>query len=266
MSQAGGVTSRASARIRGFSVLVSVIGVIFVALIAWVTFSADDGRAIPNGIDTSRDHYYPWENQAAAPATRDGDTWTGRGQQFIELTGLTPGEPLLMTIEAESSVSAVFLSDSADLAGARDLPEFSSYGTDPLYLISRGEQATVWLRMRTADPWTARIVPAGLESRAGVVSGTGSGVFLYTGSASSARVSTRSDYTVRVDVVTVHGIDQQRLSDPNGAQTIAWRDSDSTVFIVDSVGDAASWAFEFFEPAQTDPLPTDPLPTGDADE
>ena len=59
---------------------------------------------------------------------------------------------------------------------------------------------------------------------------------------------------------------RQRLSDPNGAQTIAWRDSDSTVFIVDSVGDAASWAFEFFEPAQTDPLPTDPLPTGDADE
>ncbi|WP_309128548.1 hypothetical protein [Microbacterium sp.] len=272
MSSRAEPSSRARARIRAFSAGYTLVALVLIALIAWplLTSAADGYRPGPGGIVTSDDYYDPWDDPEPTAASAEGDTWTGHGQQYIPLTSLTPGEPLLFTyLDDETPISAVFLSErgaaSEDLAPA----EFSDYSTEPFHLLPTSSEMTVWLRARTADEWRVRIEPADLEERAGIVSGSGSTSFLYTGTATAARVTARGEYTVRLHITTGEGHDPEYRTFQDSSSTVAWPDSPAVVFSVDSYDDSTSWSIEFFEPAPTaSPTPSADAstPEGDADE
>lgn len=264
------LSSRARARIRGFSAVLTLAGLLVVGLIAWPVLGAASGSSDPGGIVTSDDHYYPWENPEPTAATADGDTWTGRGQQFIPLTGLTPGEPLLLTfLDEDTPITAVFLAPPGPVE--EEPADFTDYSSDPAYLVPAASEMNVWLRTRTADRWTVRIETADLENRSGVVSGTGSSAFVYTGEATAARVTARGDFHVRLNLVTDSGIDGEYRSFRDSSETIAWPDSDAVVFSFAGYDDSTTWSIEFFEPAgaapTSSPTPTPtPASSGGADE
>lgn len=265
-------SSRARARIRAFSGVFTLASLVLIGLIAWpvLTSAGAGGRPGADGVVTSEDYYDPWENPDPTAATSDGDTWMGRGQQHIPLTGLTPGEPLLFTyLDDDTPISAVFLAES-DTTGEDLAPaEFSDYSFESFHLLPTASEMTVWIRARTADPWRVRITPARLDDRAGLVSGNGSQSFVYTGAATAARVTVRGEYSVRLDVTTVEGIDPEYRSFKDSSSTIAWPDSPAVIFDVESYDDSTSWSIEFFEPAPSETAsPTPPAATtpGDADE
>ncbi|MFD5215086.1 hypothetical protein [Microbacterium sp. NPDC058345] len=255
-------SSRARARIRAFSVGYTLVALLLIALIAWpMLSSAADGTGPgTGGVVTSDDYYDPWENPEPTAASLTDGTWTGHGQQYIPLTGLTPGEPLLFTyLDEDTPISAVFLAESGAAGDDLDPAEFSDYSSDPFHVIPTASEMTVWIRARTADEWRLRIAPVRLDARAGIVSGNGSETFVYTGAATAARMTARGDYSVRLTVTTVEGRDPEYRSFKDSSSTIAWPDSTAVVFSVDSYDDSTSWSIEFFEPAPA-ATPT-PAPT-----
>lgn len=260
-------STNAHGTIRGFSAIVTAVGIVAIILLSLPTVIPLLGGDLEGlrGHDTSQQHFNPWENPAPTAATLDGDTWSGQGQQYIPLTGLTPGQPLLLTFgEGSTYISEVFLSENLQVPADADLPSFTGYGAETAYLIPRGTEATMWLRVRDPEPWTARIVPVDLEDRSGLVSGKGPTAFVYTGDATAARVTARGDYGITISTVTEQGFEPfvDRFSDSTG--TIAWADSETTTFVVESYSDAATWSIEFFErPAPAAPTPD---PTEDSDE
>lgn len=259
------LSTRARARIRGFSAVLTLAGLIVVGLIAWPLLGSASGSSDSGRIVTSDDYYDPWENPRPTAATPGGDTWTGQGQQYIPLTGLTPGEPLLLTYLGEDTpISAVFLAEPGTTGDDTEPAEFSDYSSDPAYLVPTASDMVVWLRTRTADRWTVRIAPAELENRSGTVSGTGSSAFVYTGDATAARVTVRGDFSVRLNLVTAEGVDDEYRSYQDTAETIAWADSDTVVFSLSGYDDSTSWSIEFFEPPAPAPSPSAPAPSPSA--
>lgn len=247
MSRVEDVSARARTRMRSFNAVVTVCGLLLTAVIGWSALTDDAIGDIPDtgAVTTSEDFYDPWENPDATPATADGDTWSGRGQQYIPLTGLTPGEPLVLTLLEESEISDFFLIEGAvgDSAAAVSFDSYSDVGH---YLVPSASEMTLWLRVRTADPWSVRLKTAGLEERSGTVSGTAPQSFLYTGPATTARV--RVSGHASVDIITENGIEDGYLRFDDESQSIAWSDTRTAVFTVDSSGDS-TWSIEFFEPA-----------------
>ncbi|UNK72238.1 hypothetical protein [Microbacterium sp. H1-D42] len=265
MSRTGDASAHARMRLRSFNGVVTVFGLILILIIGIVTF-ANGGSATPDSgrTTTSDDYYYPWENPAPIAATADGETWSGRGQQYIPLTGLTPGAPLALAFLDDSEFSDYFLTPGA--AGeSEEAVSFYSYSDVGDYLIPSAAEMTLWPRTRTDDPWTVRIKPAGIETVSGTVSGTSSRTFLYAGPATAARVTVSGHTTI--DIVTEQGVEDNYPWFEDGSQSIAWPNTNSAVFTVDSSGDS-SWTIEFYEPApQSSATPTStPTPTGAADE
>lgn len=263
MSRTGDARARSHTRLRGFNAVVTVFGLIIVVIIGIITF-AGGGAATPDSgrITTSDDYYYPWEDPQPIAATADGDTWSGRGQQYIPLTGLTAGEPLALTLLDDSEFSDFFLTPGA--AGESEAAvSFDSYSDVGHYLIPSATVMTLWPQARTDDPWKVRIKPAKLETVSGTVSGTSPRTFAYTGPATAARVTVSGRATI--EIVTEQGIEDSYPWFEDGSQSIAWPDTSSAVFTVDSSG-TSSWTIEFYEPApQPSPTPT-PTPSGAADE
>lgn len=258
MTDVRGVPGVVRARIGSFSVALTLVGVTVIALLGWLQFAdgadgADLGDSRPV---TSSDYYDPWENPdpvAATPDAEDEHVWSGRGQQYIPLTGLTPGRPLELSVSGEDDpFSGIFLTApggrSTDGQDYRR-PDFHTYGDGPYYLVPTGSEMEVWMRTRVTDPWTVSIRPVDLEERSGTVSGTGSAAFLYTGSASAARVTARGDYGVRIEIITQHGRDDDLRTYQDDSGSIAWEDTASAVFLVRSYDDSTAWTIEFFEPA-----------------
>lgn len=254
MSRVEDVSVRARTRMRGFNAAVTVCGLLLTTAIGWSALASDAVGQISTsgGVTTSEDFYDPWENPEATAATSDGDTWSGRGQQYIPLSGLSPGQPLMLTLLEDSEISDLFLTEGA--AGDSEAAvSFDSYSDVGHYLIPSASETTLWLRVRTADPWSVRVRPAGLEEHSGTVSGTAPQTFVYTGPATTARV--RVSGRVTVDIVTENGIEDSYLRFEDESKSIAWGDTRAAVFTMDSAGDS-SWSIEFFEPA--------PEPTADA--
>lgn len=247
MSRVEDVSARARTRMRSFNAVVTVCGVVLTAVIGWsaLTNDAIGDLPTPGGITTSEDFYDPWENPDATPATADGGTWSGRGQQYIPLTGLTPGEPLVLTLPEDSEISDFFLIEGA-AGDSGTAVSFDSYSDVGHYLVPSASEMTLWLRVRNADPWSVRLKPANLEERSGTVSGTAPQTFLYTGPATTARV--RVSGHASIDIVTENGIEDGYLRFNDESQSIAWADARTAVFTVDS-GGASTWSIEFHEPA-----------------
>lgn len=257
MSRVEDVSARARTRMRGFNAAITICGLLLTTVIGWSTLASGAVWQIstPGGVTTSEDFYDPWENPEATAATADGDTWSGRGQQYIPLTGLTPGRPLVLTLLDDSEISDLFLTEGA--AGDSEAAvSFDSYSDVGHYLVPSASEMTLWLRVRTGDPWSVRLKPADLEERSGTVSGIAPQTFLYTGSATTARV--RVSGHAKVDIITENGIEDGYLWFEDESQSIAWSDTRAAVFTMDSTGDS-TWSIEFFEPA-SEPGP-EPTPT-----
>ena len=272
MSRTGDASARAHARLRGFNGAVTVFGLIAVLIIGIVAF-ANSGGAGTAGADrftTSDDFYQPWENPSPTAATADGERWSGRGQQYIPLTGLTPGEPLVLTLIDDSEFDDFYLTTGA--AGEHeDAVSFDRYGVGGDYLIPSAAEMTLWPKVRTTDPWSTHISPVSLDEFSGTVSATKPKTFLYTGAATAARITVSGRATLAV--ITDQGVEDNYPWFDSESQSIAWPSTSGAVFIVESSPDA-SWTIEFYEPAPEttatstpDPSSTpDPTASGAADE
>lgn len=267
MSRTGDASALARTRLRSFNGAVTVFGLISVLVIGIVTFANTGGGASGSGpATTSEDYYYPWEDPDPVAATADGETWSGRGQQYIPLTGLTPGEPLTLTFLDDSDFSDVFLTPGGP-GESEAAVSFDSYSDVGDYLIPSATEMTLWPRTRTTDPWSVRVKPVTLDTASGTVSGTSARTFLYNGAATAARVTVSG--RASIELVTEQGIEDDFPWFRDESQSIAWPDSTGAVFIVDSSG-SSSWTIEFYEPAPTPtPTPTatpSPSGSGGADE
>lgn len=271
MSRVEHVSVRAGTRMRAFNAAITVCGLLLTTIIGWSTLASGAIGEISTsgGTTTSEDFYDPWENPSPTAATADGETWSGRGQQYIPLTGLTPGRPLVLTMLEDSEISDFFLTEGA-AGDSGAAVSFDSYSDIGHYMVPSASEMTLWLRVRTADPWSVRVKPADLEERTGTVSGTAPQTFLYTGPATTARV--RVSGHVTVDIVTENGIENDYRWLENESQSIAWGDTRAAIFTMDSSGDS-SWSIEFFEPAPEstsapepapEPTPTSTPTTGEA--
>ncbi|MEJ1086900.1 hypothetical protein WDU99_01060 [Microbacterium sp. Mu-80] len=265
MSRTGEASAHARARLRSFNGAVTVLGLISILVIGIVVFANTGGDAAGSGpVTTSEDYYSPWEDPAPVAATAEGETWSGRGQQYIPLTGLTPGEPLTLTFLDDSDFSDFFLTPGGP-GESEAAVSFDSYSDIGDYLIPSASEMTLWPRTRSADPWSVRVKPVTLDTASGAISATSARTFLYTGSATAARVTVSG--RASIEIVTEQGIEDTYPWFEDGSQSIAWPDTSSAVFIVDSSG-SSSWTISFYEPdPQATPTPT-PAPTegGGADE
>lgn len=255
----------ARVRIRAFSILVSVVGVCLIAVIGFFAFRSGTGEGGP-AIVTDDQYYDPWENPDPREAERDGDTWSGRGQAVIPLEGLTPGEPLLIEYDQDGPIRRVAVTgpDASVPAGNVSPPYFEVYD-GPLYVIPSQPDIELWVSVRNTDAWSMRIEDADLEERSGTVSGIGPDAFLYTGTATAARVTTRSEYGVNIDIVTTHGVDYLFSSYETESGSVAWPDTTSAVFLVDASADDAAWSIQFFEALPSPGIPS-PIETEAPDE
>lgn len=235
----------ARARIRRFSTIAGVIGFALIAVLGWDLLSP--GWSADPAPVTSDDFYYPWENPDATSATADGDTWRGRGQEYIPLGDLTPGEPLEVVYEDDAPISGLYLSDpgGAPPGDERDPIDFSIYGDGPAYVIPSSSEMELWLRTRSTDPWTVTIRPARLEGHLGTVSGVGPLAFHYTGASTAARVRSTGEYSLSLDIVTDTGV-EDGSGTGGSAWTVAWPDTSSAVFAVDTDEETA-WSVQFLE-------------------
>ncbi|WP_087132553.1 hypothetical protein [Microbacterium esteraromaticum] len=235
------MASSARQRIFRFSLALSVIGLLVIAGIGYSVLTADDVADA-----TSEDYYYPWENPRATAATADGDVWSGRGQQFIPLTGLTPGEPLEFSPEGDAEFSGVYLGP-ADAVDERPI-DVGYSRSSTLLLVPTAPEMTIWVRMRTAADWTVTVRPAQIEERTGTVSGIGPMTFRYTGDATAARMDARGGHPPRVNIITANGTKAERSESGQMAWTLAWSDTPTAVFQIDAYDDV-SWTLEFLAPA-----------------
>ncbi|MGM1016167.1 MAG: hypothetical protein ACQEW8_01340 [Actinomycetota bacterium] len=247
MSRNGTLSQSARGRIRAFSALTGVIGVALIGGLAFLSLTQPGASLGGPPVATDGDFYYPWENPDPLISEQDGDTWSGDGQAVIRLRGLNPGDPLRLEYDLDGPVRGVYLTAPGGGVpdGATTQPDFTTYD-GPLHVIPGQSDVDVWVRAREAGAWSLTIEDAALTERTGTVSGIGPETFLYTGDATTARITARGDYGTSIDIVTARGEESLFSSYDGEESSVAWADSPTVIFTVDNYGDSA-WTIDFHE-------------------
>ena len=137
-----------------------------------------------------------------------------------------------------------------------DPPTFDSYTyrVGGQYVIVTSPSAELWIDGLRDETWRLHITTPTVPDESGTVSGIGPMVFAYSGSATTARVSTRGEGSVGIETVTAQGVTEILYEPDPVDRSIAWEDGDLILFVVDAYAEAG-WTIEFAE-AAAEPTPT----------
>ncbi|SEB59455.1 hypothetical protein SAMN04489806_1220 [Paramicrobacterium humi] len=242
------VSLAARRRLSLFSIVIWIVGLCVVAVVGANALGVGDGGS---GSDAAYADD-PWLNPHPTLAAHDGDVYSGRTGEVIRLTGLDTSKPVHLHVVEGDFVRASVTGENGSLA-------FTDVGDDPArFTISEYDQEYIMppasaleLWPEADEPWSIQVTQPALAELSGTVSGIGDAAFVYSGTATSARVSARGEYSLRVTVVAGLVGEQVLSVSGNVDRTIAWADSDAAVFVID--------AFE--ETAWTITVPDEPAPS-----
>jgi hypothetical protein len=244
-------------RLFAFNGTAWIAGLILIAVISVFLISDAVGETASSG-----DDYYgePWVNPDPPIATDEGDgVFSGADGAKIELHGLDPSQPLLITEVDDTYVSGVWVTgpDGEILTPGEygDAPSFDAYSLsgEQWVLVPQADVA-LWVDGFSDERFRLKITTPALEKRTGVVSGVGGSTFFVDEGVTTARVSMRGEGYMYVTAVTVSGQEEVFSSNDATDKSIAWADSDIALFVVDA-SDGTAWTIDFPTPAAA-PTPT----------
>lgn len=264
MSSNTTLNGAARSRLLAFNGFVWIFGVVIILIIGIAVF-AEEADEVAASADYG---YEPWTNPDPVLADEEGDgVYNGVDGAMIPLEGLDPAQPLLMTELDGTYVSRVAVTGPGGeivVPGAYGGPaEFDSYiGTDDQWIVVPQADVELWIDGLSDRRWRLQITAPPVEHRSGTVSGIGPAVFIVDGAATTARVSTRGEGRVSIEVVTASGVTEVFSEREPTDRSIAWADADPALFVIDAWGEAG-WSIVFADdPAgpSGDPSPTAPEP------
>lgn len=252
MSTPVALTPAVRARVSSFSVVLGAVAVLAIGI--GITIAAVSGTVVITEGErpsTSRDYYTPWENPYPMDAEQDGDTFTGRGQAVIRLSGLDPRTPLeVLWGDDADAVRGVSLRH----IGARNSASRVDSYAKPGLLMPGASAVELWVHTASTAPWTLTVRPTEFPEHTGIVSGRGDYLFVYTGDATTARAVTREGI-LRIEAITESGRDEVLALRDAREASFAWPDSEVVIFSIRSYGDDP-WSITFHEstpePAETE--------------
>lgn len=219
------IGSSASARIRRFSVVVWVVGVLLVGVVAVVTIYlrfTEDERWFQQ---------FPWNQAEPVVATlaADSETWSAAGSAFVPVPDdLLAEGPLLL--EFVGGKDGGWLTPAYTPAGksattdTQVLDMVDSYSPKTFVVAERGGK--VWVHAER--PWQLRIVPLQYEEIQGDVQGAGPVFLRYRGGAGAATITIEdrfADLTVASGTARDHIFFEQEkthFSWEPGADVLFW--------------------------------------------
>lgn len=249
----------ATARIRTFSIVLSVLGGLVAFLIAAV--SAIVGIAGGTGYIGNN----PWDEANPAEATHvAGSTvWSGTGGMLITLTAADfASGPLAATINRGNALE-LHVTDAARVGtDDRGYPTYLDIMRDDEtnVIIPTGEVTELWV-LSDGD-WAINLVPIVAQPITDVLTGQGDAFVIYEGRATSARFIHRGEGIFFVTVYSSEGSDMAIIESGAVDTRAVWRTSPYVVFFIESDADRGAWTIDL--DLDDDPFPTDsptPSPT-----
>lgn len=262
MSAAKAASRVAIRHISLFSIALWGVGLGFVIVVGVISFSGDDG-AFPNNAAYEDE---PWLNPNPTLATNDGDVWSGDNGDVIRLTDLDTTKALHISVIGDGYPRATVTGENGALLFLDqydDAPSFTISEYAQEYVLPPAESLELWID--SDEPWQIEAKQVELDELSGTVSGVGSAAFIYTGTATSARVSVRGEYSLRLNVIAGLSAEDVLSASGNVDRTVAWPDNDGAIFVI-STYDETAWTIEMpDEPASTQtPEPSTPSGEGEA--
>ena len=251
MSSNTTLSSAARSRLLAFNGFVWIFGIVAIIVIG-VAVLAETGDEVSASDDYG---YEPWLNPDPVLADDEGDgVYSGVDGAMVRLEGLDPAQPLLITELDDTYVGRV----SVTAPGGEILTEgeyggpaeFESYlASDGQWVVVPQADVELWIDGYSDERWRMKVTTPPVVERSGTVSGFGPAVFVLDASATTARVSTRGEGRVSIEIVTPAGVTEAFSANEPTDRSIAWADGDPVLFVVDAWGDAG-WTIAFAdEPA-----------------
>ncbi|GAB3598938.1 hypothetical protein [Microbacterium tumbae] len=230
----------------------TVVGLVAVLVVVYFLLNGSGGAP---GSSSDDDFSYPWDDDDPVVAVSTESGWTASGTGVIRLDGWERGSVIELSFADDDDPAAEPVIDSFALTLPGGEPVVGDYTTSqsayqsPVYFVAPAAELEIWVETEHGGEWVVSVSRADLPRPDDVMSGTGDAAFIYTGGASTARVTGGGDGPLFIDAVTASGRESIPTIEEGEPRSIAWRDSPTVVFRVTAFGDAP-WTIRFGEPVR----------------
>lgn len=244
----------ALARIRTFSIVLWVLGILSVVVVAIVTAFIGFSDVFQTGVDE------PWDD--ATPVSADYDTgtgvWSSDNGALIMLDSLDfeNDRPLVAELVTEDRV--VLYRTAEDDLGERPAPYpdylGGIYPDTPTIIMPADDDVELWVA--SEGPWELTLTPLDAESIDDAAGGEGNAFLYYDGDATSARAEHVGEGIFFVTVHTRTETDAVIIEDGDINQRISWPPGEPVVIEIEASEGRGRWLIDVEELAGTAPTPS----------
>lgn len=257
---ASGASGVATARIRTYSIVLSVLGgfVAFIIAATSAVMALLGGGVAGGGIGGAQ----PWDdaNPAVADHVAGSTVWSGVDAALITLTEADFANGPLLASNNRGTALELYLTRPEDIGATdRGYPDYIDVQRDDEQNVIVPTGAITELWVVSAGAWALNLVPLDAETITGSLSGQGNGYVIYEGNATSAQFAHRGDGIFFVSVFAANEVDRPIIDSGNVDARVSWTPSEYVVFFIESDADRGAWTIDIDLLARdATPTPLDP--------